>query len=69
MTHLEKQFLSGMTWDNYGDWHIDHIIPKSSFKYASFEDPEFRECWSLSNLRPLWGKENIQKSDKILFLC
>jgi hypothetical protein len=57
--HLEKQFDSKMSWDNYGDyWHIDHIIPHSMFKYTSMNDEEFKKCWSLSNLRPLEAKQN-----------
>ena len=37
MEHLESKFQPGMTWDNDGDWHIDHILPKSSFKITSIE--------------------------------
>jgi hypothetical protein len=59
--HLEKQFKNGMTWDNYGKWHIDHIKPISKFKYNNPVDIDFKECWSLSNLQPLWAKENISK--------
>lgn len=66
--HLEKQFLPGMSWENFGAWHIDHIIPISSFKFHSHRCAEFQECWSLSNLRPLWAEANLRKSDKRLFL-
>lgn len=68
ISHLEKQFTEGMSWDNYGQWHIDHIKPVCSFRFASKEDPAFKECWSLNNLRPLWAKDNLQKSaqDKLL---
>ena len=64
--HIEKQFSSGMSWDNYGDWHLDHIIPKSFFRYKSTDDIEFRYCWSLNNLQPLWAKDNMKKGDSIL---
>lgn len=65
VNHLEKQFLDGMTWENYGKaWHIDHIIPKSWFKFNNADDPEFRRCWSLSNLQPLWAKENLKKGNR-----
>lgn len=68
-THLEKQFTKGMSWDNYGkDWHIDHIIPVSKFNYETVECDEFKKCWCLSNLRPLWATENLSKKDRILFL-
>lgn len=67
--HLELQFEPWMNWENYGGsndspnktWHIDHIIPQSSFKFTSLNDPEFTECWSLSNLRPLEKIANMQK--------
>ena len=72
--HLEKQFEPWMTWENWGTynpvtwddndpttwtWQIDHIIPHSTFKYSSMEDLSFRDCWALSNLRPLNAKQNL----------
>ena len=66
ISHLEKQFKDGMTWDNYGEWHVDHFIPISSFNIKEIGDSEFMKCWSLSNLQPMWGEENIRKSNKIL---
>lgn len=62
--HLEKQFMDNMTWDNYGQWHVDHIQPISSFDIREIGDDKFMECWSLRNLQPLWGEENIRKSNK-----
>ena len=65
--HLEKQFDENMNWENYGTyWHIDHIVPHSSFSYTSMDDEEFKKCWSLNNLRPLEAIENIKKSNKLL---
>jgi len=66
--HLERQFTDGMGWDNYGQWHVDHIIPVSSFSFGSYDEDEFKSCWALTNLRPLWAIENITKSNKPLFL-
>jgi hypothetical protein len=63
--HLENKFKDNMTWDNYGEWHVDHIKPISSFQIAEIGDKEFMSCWSLENLQPLWGKENIRKSNKL----
>ena len=65
--HLEKQFKTGMTWENYGinGWHIDHKIPKSVFNFTKPEHRDFKRCWALSNLQPMWGVENISKSNKI----
>ena len=64
--HLEKQFKDGMTWDNYGEWHIDHIIPLSFFEYKSTNDIEFKYCWSLYNLQPLWKEDNHHKNDSVV---
>lgn len=66
ITHLENQFTDGMTWDNYGQWHVDHISPISLHDINEIGDDEFMKCWSLSNLQPLWGDENIRKSNKVL---
>ena len=57
--HLESQFEAGMTWDNYGEWHIDHIIPCSLYDF-SIEQNQFK-CFNYRNMRPLWAKENLQK--------
>jgi len=64
MQHLENQFREGMSWDNYGKWHIDHIRPVSNFNFSSYKDSEFKECWALENLQPLWAKENLIKSNR-----
>ena len=63
--HLEKQFTSDMTWENYGEWHVDHKKPITSFNFQEMGDDEFMKCWSLDNLQPLWEEENIRKSNKI----
>ena len=65
--HLEKLFKIGMSWNNYGQngWHVDHIIPVSFFKFKSTDDVEFKMCWSLHNLQPLWEKDNLEKIDKM----
>lgn len=65
MIHLESQFTKGMTWDNYGKWHIDHIKPKSCFNIESHRDPDFLECWSFWNLRPLWKRDNIVRGNRV----
>ena len=58
--HLESQFTEGMTWEQFfgGGIHIDHLIPRMNFKYISSNDLQFKQCWALSNLRPIWPKEN-----------
>ena len=68
--HLEKQFTKGMNWDVFaaGEIHIDHIVPVSSFNCTSPSGPDFQACWSLTNLRPMWAKENMSKGDRITHL-
>ena len=68
MRHLERQFLPGMGWHNMGEWEIDHIIPQSAFTFTSSDDDDFKACWALTNLRPLWGADNVSKKDKRLYL-
>lgn len=66
-SHLEELFTEGMSWDRFlaGEIHIDHRIPVAYFKPETYDCPEFRMCWSLTNLRPLWAGENISKADKL----
>jgi hypothetical protein len=68
--HLERQFTKRMNWKRFadGDIHIDHIIPISSFDFENVGDPEWKACWALTNLRPLWAKDNLAKSGKIVSL-
>jgi hypothetical protein len=64
--HLDSQLNDGMTWQNYGEWHVDHKLPITSFTFTDMNDPEFKKCWSLENLQPMWGTENIIKYNHIL---
>jgi len=58
--HIEYLFLENMSWDNWGKWHIDHIIPISSFD----KDVNPNIVNALTNLQPLWAADNIIKSNK-----
>ena len=58
--------MEGMTWENYGEWHVDHKLPITSFNFTTVFDDDFKKCWALDNLQPMWGNENISKSNKIL---
>lgn len=62
--HIERQFTKGMNWDNRSEWDLDHIIPTSS---ANTED-ELKALLLFTNVRPMWKKDNIYKSSKILYL-
>jgi len=57
--YIEKRFEDGMSWCNYGKWHIDHIVPCNSFDLI--KESEQRKCFHFSNLQPLWAKDNIRK--------
>jgi hypothetical protein len=55
-----------MSWDNYGEWHIDHIIPVSSFKIDPNNWPAtIKTIWAIENLQPLWAIDNIKKGQRI----
>lgn len=62
--HLESQFTEGMTWENQGKWHIDHIRPVDSFIFDSTDHPDFKKCWALNNLKPEWAFDNQSKGNK-----
>ena len=70
--YLEKMFYNNprtgesMSWENYGfyGWHIDHIVPLSSFNLTDRE--QFLKAVHYTNLQPLWMKENLSKGDKII---
>lgn len=64
LKHLENQFTNGMTWNNYGEWHIDHKKPCSLFNFEN--EAEQRECFNYKNLQPLWALDNLKKADKVL---
>lgn len=66
-SHLEKLFQPGMTWENYGrgGWHIDHRIPLSAHNYETPDCPDFKRAWALTNLQPLWERDNLSKGAKL----
>lgn len=62
MAYIESKWLKGMTWDNHGEWHIDHIVPISSFNLV---DPvEQRRCFHYTNCQPLWAHDNLAKGNR-----
>lgn len=64
MRHIESQFIFGMSWENYGQWHIDH---KKPLALAKTEEQLIKLC-NYKNLQPLWAEENLRKRDKINFV-
>ncbi len=62
--YIEQQFTEGMTWENHGEWHIDHILPCASFNLL--DEEQQRECFHYTNLQPLWKIDNLKKGAKIL---
>uniref|UniRef100_A0A6M3JKU3 Putative HNH endonuclease n=1 Tax=viral metagenome TaxID=1070528 RepID=A0A6M3JKU3_9ZZZZ len=64
--HLEKQFNSQMSWENYGSyWWVDHKIPVAAFNFQTSKDIDFFRCWALENLQPLEKIENCRKNAKL----
>lgn len=61
--HIKSQFSKGMRWSNYGEWHIDHIIPCCVFDLTKIEQQ--KRCFNYKNLQPLWAKDNIIKRNKL----
>ena len=61
--HLEQQFKPGMTRDNYGLWHVDHITPCASFDLNDSEQQKI--CFHYTNLQPLWAEDNMKKGAKL----
>ena len=62
--YIEKKFKKGMSWNNYGKWHMDHIYPLSKF---NFDNPNsLKKACHYSNLQPLWAIDNIKKKNKII---
>lgn len=66
MQHLTALFLPGMTWENYGSyWQVDHIKAQCFFVFESMDDPVFKQCWALENLRPLESRENSRLGGRL----
>jgi len=60
--YLEAKFTEGMTWENHGDWHVDHIRPCCSFDLT--QEEEQKKCFHYTNLQPLWASDNLSKGGK-----
>ena len=65
MARLESTFTEGMSFENMGLWHIDHIIPDSQYMYKSVYDTGFQKSWALDNLQALWAEDNMIKGSKM----
>ncbi len=61
--YIQNMFTDGMNWDNYGDWHLDHILPCSSFDLSKEEDQ--KKCFHYTNMQPLWAIDNLIKGNKL----
>jgi len=61
---IESKFKHGMSWDNSHKWHIDHIVPCSSFDLT--DKQQLLRCCHYTNLQPLWAHENLGKSDTVI---
>ena len=64
--HFESLFVGQMSWETMHLIHIDHIRPRASFNQEQLADPtseDFKKCWALNNLQPLWAEDNLRKGD------
>lgn len=57
--YLEERFQYGMSWSNYGEWEIDHILPLAKFDLTDYN--QLLKAVHFSNLQPLWKSENRSK--------
>jgi hypothetical protein len=64
LKYLESKFSNGMTWNNYGKWHVDHIKPCNSFDLQDIIQQ--KKCFHYTNLQPLWAYDNLSKGDKVI---
>lgn len=60
---IENKFQKGMSWENYGQWQLDHIYPLSKFDLTI--KSEFEKACHYTNLQPLWKTDNIRKGNRI----
>lgn len=60
--NIKTKLKDGMTFDNYGEWHIDHIKPLSKFNLK--DENQIKKAWSFDNLQCLWKLDNLRKSNK-----
>ena len=58
--HISSKFQPGMSWDNHGEWHIDHLRPVTNFT----DTEDVKVVCALDNLQPLWGFDNLSKGNK-----
>ena len=63
-SYISSKLIDGMSWDNYGTWHIDHILPCTYFNLENEIDQKI--CFNYQNLQPLWGVDNIKKMNNII---
>lgn len=77
VSHLEDRFqkpkwngfewvenTKDYSWENISEWHLDHIRPVSSFNFTTTDCEDFKKCWALDNLQPLWAADNLNKGNK-----
>jgi hypothetical protein len=64
--NIAFKFTPKMTWENHGEWEIDHIKPVSSFKATNLDHEDFKKCWDLNNLQPLWKTTRVIEGIKYI---
>ena len=61
--HIEQQFTEGMSWENYGEWHIAHKIP---LKYNKSSLEEAAQRLHYTNTQPMWASKNMSKGRRYI---
>lgn len=64
MSYIAAQFLPGMSWENWGEWHLDHIKPLAAFDLTNRN--QFLAACHYTNMRPLWAADNLRKGQRIV---
>lgn len=60
--YIESMSSQRKTWENHGEWHLDHKIPCASFDLSKPENQ--KKCFNYKNMQPLWAIDNLKKSDR-----
>jgi hypothetical protein len=63
VNYIAEKFKPGMSWENHGEWHIDHIKPLANFNLQNRE--QYLQAVHYTNLQPLWAKDNLKKKDHV----
>ena len=61
---MKNLFQPGMTWENHGKWHLDHVKSLSKFKEQLTDEKVQDEANHYTNIAPVWAEDNYKKYNK-----